>query len=63
MKFNAVNNKECQQSGGTDAVSLTNTSCMCLLQRFLAATRSLSLWITHLPSLLPLFYFSTAKSV
>ena len=33
------------------------------MQRFLAATRSSSLWITHLPSLLPLFYFSTAKSV
>ena len=51
------------QLGGADAVSLTNTSCMCLVQHFPAATHSLSLWITHLPPPLPLFYFFTAKSV
>ena len=39
--------------GGTDAVSLTNISCM-----------SLGLnWIMYLPPHLPLFYFSTATSV
>ena len=63
MKFNTVN-KECQlQLGGADEVSLTNTSCMCLVQRFPAATHSSSLWIMHLPPPLSLFYFFTAKSV
>ena len=50
-------NKECQQSSGTDAVSLTNTSCMCLVQRFLGSHSFLSIWIMHLPSPLPLLFF------
>ena len=44
--------------GGADAVSLTDTSCMCLVQRFPAATHSLSFWICIYPLPSPSFTFS-----
>ena len=46
------------QLGGADAVSLTDTSCMCLVQRFPAATHSLNFWICIYPLPSPSFTFS-----